>query len=352
MAISTYNASALDDVALLEQPAQAALDILALPHWFTPSIVETLLPDHSGEQLLDVVDELTRDGAVEFGPGADRKHVTEHYRLPLLERWYAPERREEFERLSGSLAKVCAREAGAARTATEQVRWGIERLYHLAVTDPEEALARARTRCEEAISGDLDLNQAELWLRPLEERRTYLRQRGWDAAAEQTWTAELRRLRDALAARTYWADDWYRTIHYLPRQRLIDQFAPFYAGSGPEAPWLLNLYAPGGFGKSATIRWLLARDAPTRDLVCARFDYDALSPAEQRDAIEDPRRVLDWLGRSLSAQRFGGLAAFDRQAELQSDPTGTFTYNLIETFPEQMVVIFIDTLEVLLESRS
>jgi hypothetical protein len=329
----------------LEQ-ASVAPERLALPHWFIdemlPLLLDDLIPDQREQRLL--LDALQSSRQVEILPGSQRYRVLERQRTTILKSWQESDKLKEFMRRSASLAQYCAEQV-AATSGTQQDQWRSEQLYHLAVAEPEQAMQLMKTWFDESIETNFDLNQAYCWLLQLDERYTLLAELEKTCTPPAAWTAELARLHEYLAARAFWTEEWYRTINYQERDTLKRQLEGFFNASGAGIPWLLNLYAEGGYGKTTTIQWLLSRYLPPQGFVCAHFDYSSLSPNEQLEVFQQPQKVLNLLSKNLNAQRSSKIEALVRQSELHSDPVGRFTLVLRETYGDKPVVLFIDTFE-------
>ncbi|HEX2913606.1 MAG TPA: hypothetical protein VH186_22575 [Chloroflexia bacterium] len=338
-----------------ENSLKSSLEFMALPHWFTDQMVDILLPDRSQEERQNDLDRLINLGQVEYLPGLNRYRVKERLRVELVQTWMSDgdsEVRRIFEATSELLADFCEKQAKAATNPNERDEWRIEQLYHLAVVEPGRAIQLMKNWFERAVEKEFNLNQGHRWLLPLEERREWLAELEKRRKRSPGWLAELTRLREYLTARSFWSEEWYKSINYLPRKQLIEQLDDFFSQRGNHAPWMLNLHAPGGHGKSATIDWLLARYALPRGYICTRFDYDALSRTEQAHFFENPEMLLPYLASNLNAQRSRKIEAFERQTEQRDDPVASFTIVLRETFAENTVVIFIDTLETLLDNAA
>lgn len=329
---------------------QIALERLALPHWFTEDMCRILLSDliaDSSEQKR-ILEGLLAFGQVEIMPGSNRYRVIERLRADILKSWQEYSKRTELIRLSTLLTDYSIQQVTS--TASRQDEWRCEQLYHLAVADPERAMQLMQEWFDESVEKRFDLNQGYCWLLALEERRELLTEmeRARTPAAE--WTTELARRREYLTARAFWTEEWFRTINYQERDELKRRLEDFFNRSDPDAPWLLILHAQGGYGKTNTIQWLLARYLLPNGFICARFDYDGLSPTERMEVSQQPDKILRWLSENLNAQRSRKIEAFQRQGEQRSDPIGNFTLLLREMYGDKKVVLFVDTLEKLLEN--
>src|SRR5207248_354468 len=92
---------------------------------------------------------------------------------------------------------------------------------------------------------------------------------------------ELQAARDAMrrysAARNLFAEDYYLSAAYTPREDLHREVRKFLQD---EARWIFHLHAPGGFGKTIFLRRLIARYAvpEPQQFPCARLDFDFINP--------------------------------------------------------------------------
>lgn len=338
-----------DELAWLSS-ALRDLRRLALPHWITEQMLAVLLHEYDKADRQELMTRYLNSGLLEEDAVSERYRMPEANRDELLGSWRRLDLTSDWQRLSAKLAALCAREANAA-SGFQHDEWRAEELYHRAVADPAAAMEQMDDLFKQSVDA-FHLNQAHMWLRALEERRDDLDALQLSAENAAQLVAELTHKRETLAARAAWTEEWYRTVNYLPRKLLTEQLNTFFQQGDPASPWVLSLYAPGGYGKTATIRWLLARYALPEGYVCARFDYDEVSPFEQLRMIEEPRHILTRIARNLNEQRAQKVEALTRLGELLSDRVAHFTNVLREIYGDTTIVIFIDTLEELLEHGS
>ncbi len=332
----------------LSEAEKSALRRLALPRWFMPRMLSVVLADRPASEAQEQYSLLKIQRRVEAIPGIERYRVPERFRVGLLAEWGQPERRAELKKLSDELARYCAAQAKSADNPALRDEWRYEQLYHLAIAAPGRAMLLMRTWFDQAVEKDFDLNQGYRWLQPLEERREWLAILEAERKPAAGWTATLDWLREYLSARSYWSDEWFKTINYLPRQQLQDDLDEFFQkADDPASPWILSIYAQGGHGKTSTLDWLLARYALPRGFICARLQLDKLPAGEQAEILDQPERILPYLAESLNAQRAHKIEALERQAELRGDPVGNFTMVLRQAYPNYPLVFFLDSLETL-----
>lgn len=185
----------------------------------------------------------------------------------------------DLVRLCGAVAAFCER-GGPDRS--------LDLLHALAVADPGRAellFADLYARAD----GQVDLARCHDLLGAVAERYESL---------PETFRGRIDAGRAYYRARSLWSDEYYKTRMYLERPALTDALGQFVEGNGP---WIANLYAHGGMGKTATIRWLISRHcvpAPRR-IPVARIDFDFDSPF--RLATNAPLLLLK-LARQLDEQ--------------------------------------------------
>lgn len=163
--------------------------------------------------------------------------------------------------------------------------WEDEVLYHLLAADPAAARPLFAARYAEA-EARFDLTACYALLAIVEERA--------DTAA---WARdELAARRARLQARALTSEDYYRTSRYYERAPLRAAFDALLDG---RAPWVLELHALGGMGKTHFLRWAVARYCVPHDVPVARVDFDFV---RDDDAGEGPLRFVGRLARALADQ--------------------------------------------------
>src|SRR5262249_49198958 len=133
-----------------------------------------------------------------------------------------------------------------------------EELYHLIAADPPLALTRFRDAFDRAEAA-YDLARCDDLLGL------------FDRPALAPELAEARNDRKTrLETRGLWIDDYYRTARYIDRPLLAGALATVL---GVDDPWVLQLHAPGGLGKTQFLCWMAARYCADRHIPCARIDF-------------------------------------------------------------------------------
>jgi len=332
-----------------EGERKQALAELALARWFTLPMLEALWPERSPTECSGLVGELQRQGFIEdLHQGHARLRVMPDIQAQHARLWLTPERRAELATLSLRLSRYCAGQAEQTNVMVDRIDWRCEQLFHLAAAAPGEAVALMDTWFDEADAA-FDLSRAHCWLRTLEERRELLATLALPDDPSQRWLVHLVARRDYLAARTFWSEQWQRTISYIVRDTVKLEIDRFFAPTS--TAWLMLLHGPPGHGKTAAVNWLLARYAVPQGHTCARFDYDAVrSRADQYRYVQYPELVLGALAQSLNDQRppQRRVEALMRQDE-SGDRAAGFADVLAEVYEGRPVILFVDTLEVIQE---
>jgi hypothetical protein len=162
---------------------------------------------------------------------------------------------------------------------------------HSLFARPETARARFLEAYSE-LDREMALSGCETMLRVLTERLLILPSDLREAVNERE---------QYLRSRTLFADDYYRTVVHVTREVAAREFEAFLA-NGTE--WILHLHGSGGVGKTAFLRWLIARrcipdhHGGTR-IPVARIDVDAF---DRRGLGEYPELAFLPLMKQLTQQ--------------------------------------------------
>lgn len=167
--------------------------------------------------------------------------------------------------------------------------WGLEVLYHNVAARPAEALARFEELYASADAA-FDLAQCQDLIGVFEDRPRLM---------NDDMRAAVDRSRAHLRARTLWAREFYQTANYyeLPEMRGLWEEV-----LGDASRWILQLYAPGGMGKTMFIRWLVARRCVPAGVPCALLDFDR---TDVMAVVRDPLRMLLQVAAMLNEQTVG-----------------------------------------------
>jgi hypothetical protein len=180
------------------------------------------------------------------------------------------------------------------RELGEQLAANDDRPQAKILADPAAALAAVRTEFVDALDR-WDVASAYRILTPFLERREHL------GAISQ----EVRELEAQLALRDMWARAAYDSVHYYEPSAHRGLFDRFLAA---ENPWILQLFGPGGRGKSMFIKAAIARRCIPEGIPVARIDFDFV--ANLSALLSDGARLLGEIARQLARQLGGGLETF------------------------------------------
>jgi len=255
-----------------------------------------------------------------------------------------PLRGADLVRLCGAVA------AFYERSAPERT---VDLLHALAIADPPRA-ERLFADLYAAADGQVDLARCHDLLGAVAE--------GYEALPE-AFRGRIDACRAYYRARSLWSDEHYKTRMYLERPALTGALGQFVEGEGP---WIANVYAHGGMGKTATIRWLIARycvPAPRR-IPVARIDFDFDDPF--RMASNAPLLLLK-LARQLDEQIEGRPFTplredleleIDEESQTASPPSEGYVADLVERFAAACrqhagpILLVFDTVEVAILNRT
>ncbi|HXF64526.1 MAG TPA: hypothetical protein VNK95_23045, partial [Caldilineaceae bacterium] len=246
---------------------------------------------------------LTAHPAIQRLPGdVERYQMRASFRAETFEGWWsdgaarageAPPALKEF---SCRLAEYYSALAQAPTPLAARQDLEIERMVHLVACDPDQA-GQLFTSLFDAAEQRFDLPRCLELIRALEERRTML----GPALAARLTTARRR-----LNTRSMWAQEYYQTAFYLEREATKSLLDELLAGQAPPpagAHWVLQLYAPGGMGKSMYLRAVIARHCVEREIPCARLDFDYLDHLAA--LMREPWRLLLQMAYQLDIQLTG-----------------------------------------------
>jgi tetratricopeptide (TPR) repeat protein len=231
-----------------------------------------------------------------------------------------------------------------------------ERLFQLAAADPAAAKQLFESLYDQADAAS-DLARGQDILAAVGERY---------AIVPPDFQALVDDRRTYFRARSLWSEEYYKTKMYLERpEKLGRQLTAFVSGG---SKWIANVFAAGGMGKTAAIRWLISRHcalAPRR-IPVARIDFD------HDDAFKmttNPPLLLLKLARQFDEQIVGTpFVELRHQLEEIADEDGTapsglvqisgYTAELIDRFAGALrtrsgpALIVFDTVEVAMLNRT
>lgn len=183
------------------------------------------------------------------------------------------------------LLKLC--QSLFAYYSQPQTRSDLDRLYQQIIADPAGAMVEFRRQFDAAIE-QFDVARADDLIQTVVERSTF-------------GTAELRELCSSntarLAACTLWSQEFYQTVYYMDRPKLRELFEALLQADSK--PWILDIYATGGMGKTMFLRWAISRRCAPAGIPCARIDFDFTSPGA---ATREPWALLASIAQQLDQQ--------------------------------------------------
>jgi hypothetical protein len=322
--------------ALVPEAERELLRRCAIVRAFDRPLVEEVLRPTPSPIRADEVpfERLAGSPFVEPVPGAHEIYrVAARERAGYLKGWTNPADTEGLKLLSAQLVEYYRARGNA-----------LDELYHLPRVDPGRALARFEELYDRAEAA-FDLARCAELLGLFAEGRglpaPLLRSRD----ERQAW----------FKANTLWAEDLYRTGRYLDRDELTKALNGLLELSDPKR-WVLQLYAPGGSGKTMFLRWAVARACVPRRIPVARIDFD---DANALRLVQEPWRLALDLAGQWNQQLVGEpLREFVQALAGSAGPTMTqplqqLAAHLAGTAPAQgPLLLLLDTLEeVLLPQR-
>jgi tetratricopeptide (TPR) repeat protein len=191
---------------------------------------------------------------------------------------------------------------------------------HQIFADPPAALSLFRSLYA-AADARFDLAECDTLLRIL-RNRTDLR--------GPELTAALNDREQYFRSRSLFADEWLRSAYFLERPGVMQQFQKFLEAS---PPWLLRVFSAGGGGKTAYLRWLIARYCiPERGpgktrIPVGRVDMDFV---HRPTLAQEPWLLLIPLAEQLNRQLLGApfqsfLSSWRRYGPLLQPPVSRET---------------------------
>jgi tetratricopeptide (TPR) repeat protein len=215
----------------------------------------------------------------------------------------------------------------------------LEELYHLAQIQPKEAQERFEKLYDKAEAA-FNLTGCEELIALFSEGR----------ALSAPLQESKRQRRARLNARLLWADDFYRTGRYLERAELREALETVLDLHDP-ARWALQVYAPGGAGKTMFLRWAVARVCVPRGIAVAKLDFD---DAYAIPLVQEPWRLALELAKQWNLQISGEplgefLRQFNPQASKAPSRPMEQLARLAAALPRQQpILLILDTLEEIL----
>lgn len=226
------------------------------------------------------------------------------------DRYRVRDRRRELETWPAEEQRPFRRAvAGLLRGATAQ--WQRDELLQqlLALGDAEAAKLFEEMGKEAGARFDLARSQALLGL-ALEH---------YSRADEPTRVA-IDAYRALLRARRLWKDEYYKSLVYLSREH-VDSFLEELLGA--TGPWIGNLYAGGGLGKTAAIRALISGTCVPRRIPVSHIDF-SVTRFDSRPTFL-LLKVIQQFEEQIPGTPFVSL--FNTLSELESVSTGSMKWS-------------------------
>jgi len=251
--------------------------------------------DISVQRAAAIVPSFDRDTFAALSSGADFDAFVKHSfvePVPGTEKTYRVSRDYRDTLLSGWIGTNEWRECNTslARFFHDRIHEGsADELRHLAAlgADREDEAHRLFVKLYDDADAKVDLS-----------RCTYLLDLVSDPLSRHSdpFNQTIKERRARLRSRQMWAEEYFRTIPYYERKPLADGLEELMKDAGP---WMLQIYAGGGMGKTMFVRWLLARHFVPKGVPCARLDFDFEQPSwlSQR-----PWRLVLKIARQLNEQ--------------------------------------------------
>ena len=232
-----------------------------------------------------------------------------------------------------------------------------DKLYHLALSDPDEAITLFRRLYKEA-DDDFDLTRCYDMLRVLDDRNDTL------GLAEEL-AKVVSDFRLYFGVRSLWMKEYYQTARYYQRNELSAHFEALLSSPGK---WIFNLYARGGMGKTMFIRWLISRRCVpfSNRIPCARLDFDFVDPlilsqkpwllffkmAEQLNEQIPGAPFVELLKelRDYTYEQVENISISQKERLIREIPD-RFISTLCETAQEKTIILVMDTLEEVIFQR-
>ena len=310
--------AALD--VLRRTTAPAGLERAALMRRFDRGALDVALRVAAPDSRHDVsasIRALTGHSDVDRVGDSETYRVRRHEQERLVNEWKV--HRSSDESLVGEQAGVfrAIHSSMAEHFDARGEEWQLESLHHRLISDPHVATEQVRRLIEECLpqlQGEtlrvsthptalrgLAIGRAFDVLAVAEEQQAFLPTRCREELVE------LRRVVDAWS---YWAVVWRRCHRYVKRSA-VETLLREFVDSWPERR-IVELYAPGGTGKTMSIAWLLARYCLPRGIPAAHLDFESFL----RKRIQEPWQLVAKIVEQVHRQLAGSpLHSLIKEAE-------------------------------------
>ena len=320
----------------------------------------------SEEETSDQLRKLLANGSVQEScrsPGL--LSVPQRIRVPQLESWGIL-KDSSLDKLTGSEAEeFISLHCKLADHFKGKPQWTFEYLHHLVVASPSDGIALMEQMVKECLpqpdettNGASDAVHEEACAGIALARACDIldivdQQKQFLPKAVNDRCQEFRRLAGAWS---YWCDAWLKTRRYISRDEVHGWFTDLHRS---ESKRILEIYAPGGSGKTMSLRWLIAHHCVPRRKPIAHLDFDHFIGNPQR-----PWQLLlqcaERINLQLPGAPFDGLIQEGRDmqealvsntsAESESIRSFETNYpvrfgNVIKSSTNSIVTIIVDTFE-------
>lgn len=279
---------------MLPTAEQDTLRRCALVRNFGEQLYSSVLQPTKGPDFVQLI----TNRYIERLPGRERYTLDARTRERLLGEW-SPQSPELVD-LSKKLVRYFKEEPDP-----------LEMIYHLIVAAPDEALIWLKEEIDQAAES-YNLSRLYALQGILEERLPQL-----DKPLRQL----LQELRAVYETRALWANAHYETRFYQERKQTASLLKHLRAR---ENFWLLQLYAPGGAGKTIYLRAVIADHCVPHGWPVAKIDFDHVPHMNQ--VVDQPWRLLltvaDQLNSQIPSHPFNTLLASNQAYVAQADPVG------------------------------
>jgi cellulose synthase operon protein C len=235
-------------------------------------------------------------------------------RREYFEMWWGSERNEKIPSPLRALSRKLVayyQQLGRGRE--------LDVLYHLIAVDARKAktLFNELYKAADAV---FDLGRCQDLLQVLEERQTLSeRQPLLDHNLRQLFTER----QYYFKARCLWSREYYQTVYYYEIKQLDRAFEDLL---NDKQHWILQLFAPGGMGKTMFNRWLTARRCVPEPwkIPCALVDFDSIDPVTATQnpwmlVLDVAQQLNEQIPNNLFSEQLGDLREY-RQHLLRTDP--------------------------------
>lgn len=235
--------------------------------------------------------------------------------------------------------------------------YALEYLHHLLIADPQSALQLLTQLVEECLPGAIenkdgaqpsqfDKTRGIALARARDVLDVYDRQKkhGGTSIGGIVGRFKVLTAHKKIQAWEFWEDSWRRSQRYVERPTVQKWFVDILRPDSHNR--FLEIHAPGGRGKTMSLRWLIAHHCLPRAIPIAHLDFDDLSG----EAAKTPLSLLMACVSQLDKQMVG--SPFHSLLESVQETLPEDFCQIIERRSEPVIVLIIDTFEEAMLRRS